>query len=87
MKIIFIIGSLNQGGAEYQIIQLAKLFQGKGHHVELFAITDYTFYKSYVKENNLKYSHLLNSQSSLKRILLTTQKVRKEKPDFIFSYL
>ena len=27
MKILFIAGSLNQGGAEYQILQLAKLFQ------------------------------------------------------------
>lgn len=87
MKILFIIGSLNQGGAEYQILELAKLFQEKGHKVELFAITDYSFYKPFIKENNLKYSHLLNSQSPLKRIYLTTKKVRKEKPDLIVSYL
>ena len=87
MKIIFIIGSLNQGGAEYQILLLAKLFQEKGHDVKLFAITDYSFYRSFVEDNNLQYSHLLNHQSPIKRIFLTTKMVRKEKPDLIISYL
>jgi len=29
MKVLFITGSLNQGRAEFQILQLAKLFQEK----------------------------------------------------------
>jgi len=87
MKILFIIGSLNQGGAEYQILALAKLFQENGHKVELFAITDYSFYKPFIKDNNLKYEHLLNNQSVINRVFLTTKKVRKVKPDLIISYL
>ena len=87
MKILFITGSLNQGGAEYQILELAKLFQEKGHIVKLFAITDYSFYIPFVRENKLEYSHLLNHQSSIKRVFLTTKMVRKERPDLIISYL
>ena len=87
MKILFIIGSLNQGGAEYQILALAKLFQEKGNEVELFAITDYSFYKPFIKDNNLKYEHLLNNQSVLERIFLTTKKVKISNPDLIISYL
>ena len=56
MKILFITGSLNQGGAEYQILELAKLFQNKGHEVEVFAITDYAFYKPFIIKNKIKYS-------------------------------
>ena len=48
MKVLFITGSLNQGGAEFQILQLAKLFQEKGNEVEVFAITNYSFYMSFI---------------------------------------
>ena len=74
MKILLITGSLNQGGAEYQIIKLAELFREKGHEVELFALTDYKHYLNYVNENKIKYTHLLNEQSRLKRIFLTSKK-------------
>ena len=87
MKILFLTGSLNQGGAEYQILELAKLFKGKGHDIEVFAITDYDFYKPFIDSNGIKYSHLLNSQSKPLRIWLTSRKIRKENPDLIISYL
>ena len=77
MKILFITGSLNQGGAEYQILQLAKLFQEKEHEVEVFAITDYNFYKPIIEEYKLKYDHLFNHQSKFRRVLLTSKKLRK----------
>ena len=87
MRILFITGSLNQGGAEYQILELAKLFHLKKHEVEVFAITDYSFYKSFIEENGLNYSHLLNSQSKLLRVLLTARKINDYKPEIIISYL
>jgi len=87
MKILFITGSLNQGGAEYQILELAKLFQDKGNDISLFAITDYTFYKPFVKNNNIKYNHLYNHQNKLKRVLLAAKKIRHEQPELIISYL
>ncbi|MFD1316099.1 glycosyltransferase family 4 protein [Namhaeicola litoreus] len=87
MKILFITGSLNQGGAEYQILQLAKLFQDKGHEIEVFALTDYSFYKYFVDNNNIKYFHLYNYQNRIKRIWLTSRKIKKFQPDLIVSYL
>ena len=33
MKILFLTGSLNQGGAEYQILSLAKLLKENGYQV------------------------------------------------------
>ena len=87
MKVLFITGSLNQGGAEYQILQLAKLFQEKGNEVEVFAITNYSFYKPFVIKNNLKYTHLENNQNKIKRVLLTSKKIKKFQPDLIVSYL
>ena len=87
MKVLFITGSLNQGGAELQILKLAKLFKDKGNTVEVFAITNYSFYKEFVNKNSLKYSHLENDQNKIKRVILTSRKIKKFKPDLIFSYL
>ena len=87
MKVLFITGSLNQGGAEYQILQLAKLFQEKGNVVEVFAITNYSFYQSFVFKNNLKYSHLDNNQNKFKRVIQTSKKIKQFQPDLIISYL
>lgn len=87
MKILFITGSLNQGGAEFQLLQLAKLFQEHKHDVEVFAITDYNFYRPFVEKNNIAYSHLNNDQGKLKRVLLTAKKIKTAQPDLIVSYL
>jgi len=87
MKVLFIAGSLNQGGAEYQILQLAKLFQDNGNQIEVFALTDHSFYKYFVEQNDIKYSHLLNQQSRVKRIWLTSRKIKNYQPDLIISYL
>lgn len=87
MKVIFLTGSLNQGGAEFQILALARLFKEKGNEVEVFALTDYSFYKPYLAEHNIKYSHLLNNQSKIKRIWLTAKKFREVKPDVVVAYL
>ena len=46
MKILFITGSLNQGGAELQILKLAKLFKDKGNTVEVFAQLTIRFTKN-----------------------------------------
>lgn len=86
-KILFITGSLNQGGAEYQILALAKLFQNNGHQVEVFAITDYSFYRQFVNKNNIKYTHLLNEHGKIKRTIQVVNYVRKTKPNLIISYL
>lgn len=87
MKILFITGSLNQGGAEYQILELAKLFRDKSHEVEIFAITDYDFYLPFIKKNELTYNHLLNSQGKLKRVFFTAEKIKQYKPELIITYL
>jgi UDP-N-acetylglucosamine:LPS N-acetylglucosamine transferase len=87
MKVLFITGSLNQGGAEFQILQLAKLFQDKGNEVEVFALTDYSFYKYFVVRNNLTYNHLENNQNKIKRVFLTSKKIKQFQPNLIISYL
>jgi len=86
-KILFITGSLNQGGAENQLIHLAKLFHDKGHSVELLALTDHEFYKSFLEDNSISYSCLNNKNSRFKRVFLCSKQIKKFKPTVIISYL
>lgn len=87
MKVLFLAGSLNQGGAEFQLLSLAKLFKDKGHEVEVFALTDYEFYMPFIHSHSLKYTCLSNDQAKIKRVFLTAKKIRTSKPDLIVSYL
>lgn len=87
IRVCFITGSLNQGGAEYQILALAKLFAENGCSVNILAITDHKFYIHYIKANNLNYTHLLNKHSKIRRVIQTAIYIRKNKPDLIISYL
>ena len=88
MKTLFITGSLNQGGAEFQILMLANLFKDKGNEVKLLALTDYTFFEDFVKESGLEeYSCLPNTDGRLKRVFKTVRYIKDFQPDLIISYL
>ena len=87
MKVLFITGSLNQGGAEFQLLQLAKLFKDHRHEVEVFAITDYDFYLPFVKGHHIPYDHLYNDQKKWKRVWLTAKKIKQVQSDLLISFL
>jgi len=86
MRVFFLTGSLNQGGAEYQILALAELFQRKGHEVTVLALTDYDFYKSWVEEKNLSYSCFSNEQNKLIRSFKAISAIKRFSPDLVISY-
>ncbi|HEY0651880.1 MAG TPA: glycosyltransferase, partial [Chryseosolibacter sp.] len=87
MKVLFLTGSLKQGGAEFQLISLAKLFKDNGNQVRILALTDHQFYKNLVDEFDIDYSFLSNDLSRIKRTYLTVRAVNSFKPDYIISYL
>jgi glycosyltransferase involved in cell wall biosynthesis len=86
-KILFLTGSLKQGGAEYQLISLAKLFRDRGHTIKVIALTDHQFYKKFTDEFNIDYAYFSNDLSRVKRTFLTINEVNAFKPDVIISYL
>jgi glycosyltransferase involved in cell wall biosynthesis len=87
MKLLLLVGSLNQGGAEHQLLQLAKLLQKRGHEVEIMALTDYNYYLPFIAENNLKYSCISNHGSKFKRLISAITQINKKRPDLVISYI
>ena len=89
MKIVFLIRSLNQGGAQRQLINLAGELKNKGH-----AVTVCVFYSGGVLEKELLKTgvtyHSLeksNRWDILKFMLSLNKFIRKQKPDVLHAYL
>jgi GalNAc-alpha-(1->4)-GalNAc-alpha-(1->3)-diNAcBac-PP-undecaprenol alpha-1,4-N-acetyl-D-galactosaminyltransferase len=87
VKILLLTGSLNQGGAEFQILSLAKLLQERGLCVEVLAVTDYNYYLPFVQTYNLEYSCVSNSGNNLQRLGRAVKTIISKRPDIVISYL
>jgi glycosyltransferase involved in cell wall biosynthesis len=86
-KILLVVGSINQGGAEFQLLSLARLLQSKGLNVEVLALTDYNYFKPYIVEHGIKYSSVSNEGSTLKRLRKAVKQIIGKKPDLVISYI
>jgi glycosyltransferase involved in cell wall biosynthesis len=87
LKILLLTGSLNQGGAEMQLLNLARLMMRNGLHPEVVAITDHDYYLPYVKENKIRYSYVSNEGSNLSRLLRAVRLINSKRPDIVISYI
>ncbi len=86
-KILLIVGSVNQGGAEFQLLSLARLLQSRGLQVEVLALTDYTYFLPFIKEHNIQYSCVSNDGSSFQRMWRAVRQINNKKPDLAISYI
>ena len=86
-KILLVVGSLNQGGAEFQLLALARLLQSRGLNVEVFALTDYDYFLPYVKKHQILYSCVENKGSNLYRVRKAVSVIKSKKPDLVISYI
>jgi GalNAc-alpha-(1->4)-GalNAc-alpha-(1->3)-diNAcBac-PP-undecaprenol alpha-1,4-N-acetyl-D-galactosaminyltransferase len=87
MKILLVTGSINQGGAEFQLLALANLLQRRGNNIEVLALTDHTHYLGYIKDNGIVYSCIPNEGSNAKRVIRSVLAIKKSKPDLVISYI
>ncbi len=87
MKILLVTGSLNQGGAEFQLLALAKLLQDNGHKIEVFAITDYKYFMPFVEEHGIKYFCIANDGSNILRLIRSVRQIISRRPDLVISYI
>jgi GalNAc-alpha-(1->4)-GalNAc-alpha-(1->3)-diNAcBac-PP-undecaprenol alpha-1,4-N-acetyl-D-galactosaminyltransferase len=87
MRILFVSGSFNQGGAEFQILSLANLMKENGHEVYVIALTDYDFYKKYLTINGISFHCLRNSDKKIVRIRHLAQFIKHYRPQAIIAFL
>lgn len=87
MKILLLTGSINQGGAESQLLALANLLQRKGNNIQVLALTSYSYYLPYIKQNSINYSSIPNDCGKIQRITKAFLFIKQARPELVISYL
>lgn len=86
MKIICLIDSLGSGGAQRQMVELAKGFSKNGHNVSFLIYHDINFYKKELLEYNISVNLILKKQY-FHRLISVRKFIRKSNPDVLLSFL
>lgn len=87
MKITLFIDSLCAGGAQRQLVGLAKLLKEKAHEVEVLVYHKNEFYLKFLKENDIKYRYMSKAENKKTRVFHIIRYLRYNQPDVLISFL
>jgi glycosyltransferase involved in cell wall biosynthesis len=86
MKILCFIDSLGSGGAQRQMVELAKGFKEKGHNVSFLTYHNVNFFKPELDKFNIPVKTIIEA-NNVKRLFKIRKAIRKNKPDALLSFL
>ena len=86
MKIICFIDSLNSGGAQNQLVELAKGFKSCGHEVMVLVYHNLDFFKAQLLADNIQIT-LIQEPHFIKRIIKCRSAINHFEPDVVLSFL
>lgn len=87
MKTLLFIDSLTSGGAQRQMVGLAKLLKSNRYQVTIATYFNVPFYADFLKQNDIGYECIQNSGNKLLRIFLIVKFFRRYRPELVISYL
>lgn len=86
MKILCIIDSLGSGGAQRQLVELAKGFKNKEHEVLFLVYRSEDFFQKELVDNDIMVHTILES-NYIRRLIKMRKFIRNENCDAIVSFL
>jgi len=86
MKILFFIDNLGSGGAQRQIVNLAILFQERGHHVSFLTYGKSDFFLHTLEKAQITVD-CINSSGPIDRIVKVRKYIRTGTQDVVISFL
>lgn len=87
MRILLFTESIVSGGAERQIVILAKLLKDQSYEVRIVTYFDNPFYAPYLVENSIEYECIPKATNKYLRIFRLFTYFKKYNPDVVISYL
>jgi len=84
--ILFIAGTLGQGGAEKQLFLLARSLFQNGHKVNVICLTSDEYWEFRLKEIGIKIYNISRKSSRFKKFLEIKKIVKYLKPDVVYSF-
>src|SRR5690606_17490758 len=86
MRILCVIDSLNSGGAQRQLVNLAIGFKEEGHDVAFLVYHKLDFHKKILDEKNISVNYVVESNYIL-RMLKMRRFIRNGNYDTVLSFL
>ncbi|HER08300.1 MAG TPA: glycosyltransferase [Bacteroides sp.] len=86
MKILCVIDSLGQGGAQRQLVELATGFKEKGHHVSFLTYHHIPFFNDVVEKAGIRIT-CIEEKNYLRRLFRMRRFIRKGGYDAVLSFL
>ncbi len=84
-KILFIAGTLGQGGAERQLYYLLNLLN-KEYRIKLLSFTQGEFYEDKLKKIGIDVEYIKQRKNKILKIRDVIKKAREFSPDYIYSF-
>ena len=86
-KILLLIDSLGSGGAQRQMVGLAKLLQDRGYPIKIIYYHPICFYQAYLDEHHIPNEYVAGTENKIKRMFLIARAIRHFQPGIVISYL
>ena len=86
MKLLCVIDSLGSGGAQRQIVELAKGFKERGNIVSFLVYHEENFFKNFLDEVSIPVVSIIEP-NNIKRLFKMRKFIRKGDFDAVFSFL
>ena len=87
MRILLFIDSLGAGGAQRQLVGLARMLKEDGKEVKVITYHDDPFYLPVLEENGVEYENVRKAQNKYLRLFYIRKAIRWYKPDWVVAYL
>lgn len=85
-KILLFTDILGSGGAQRQLVSLAKLLKERGYDVYILDYWNSTFYNNFLESNGIKYKHS-HTVGKLNIIKMVRNELKEFAPDVVISYM
>lgn len=86
-KVLFLAANLLSGGAERQIVTVARLLKHHGHNVSFYCYGEGNFYGHLLEEDNIPIVWEYSFDKPLRRIIKARNFIRQGKFDAVVSFL
>jgi len=87
MKILLFIDSLISGGAQSQLVGLAKQLKEQGYEVSVATYHNFSFYADFLSANSIPFICIPKASNRFSRIFYVYKYFKKCKPNVVIAYL
>lgn len=87
MRFLLFIDSLGAGGAQRQLVGLARMLKEDGEQVKVITYHDNPFYLPILEEGGVDYENVSKARNKYMRLYYIRKAIKEYEPDWVIAYL